>query len=67
MFPTVHAAPPITTQRPTFSTMSGAWAMARATFVSGPRVTRVRPGLDRVASIRAGTAWPCAAGVRGAA
>ena len=43
--PTVQAAPPITTQRPTFAAMSGAWSSASAMFVSGPSVTSVRPGV----------------------
>ena len=65
MFPTVQAAPPMTTQRPTRDAMSGASASARATFVRGPRVTRTTPGWARMDATSAGTAWAAAGGRRG--
>ena len=64
--PTVQAAPPITTQRPTFAAMSGAFASASATFVSGPSVTSRIPGRSRILSTSTSTAWPGAGAALGA-
>ena len=63
--PTVQAAPPMTTHRPTFSATSGARTSAWARFVSGPSVTRVSPGWARTVSTITAAASPVAAGVRG--
>ena len=62
--PSQQGAPPITTQRPIRSASSGSRSSASAILVSGPSVTRVRPGSalreaqDRVD--RAARARPCA-------
>ena len=48
--------PPITTQRLTFAARSGRCETARATFVSGPRVTRISPGFASMVSMMASTA-----------
>ena len=42
--PSQQGAPPITTQRPIRSASFGSRLSASATLVSGPSVTRVRPG-----------------------
>ncbi len=56
MLPTTLAAPPMTTHRLTFSTISGACDTASATLVIGPSVTRMMPGLVLIVSISTSTA-----------
>src|SRR5207247_1543522 len=47
----------ITTQRPTLEQMPGLRCKARATFVSGPSVTKTRPGLDSIVAMMASAAF----------
>ena len=54
--PTVQAAPPMTMQRLTFWTISGARLSASATLVSGASVTISMPGLAFIVSMMASTA-----------
>ena len=66
MLPTDQAVPPMTTQRLTRGTISGARLTARAMLVSGPNVTSTRPRLALMVSIMASTAWPDIDGCFGA-
>ena len=64
--PSQQGAPPITTQRPTFSAKPGSRASASAILVSGPSVTSVKPGSAAACRISASTAYSASAARFGA-
>ena len=49
----------MTTQRPTLAAMAGRFSMASAMLVSGPSVTRTRPGWDSMVAMMASVALRC--------